>query len=274
VGTIAELRRKIQRKTANVYDTIFTRRVSIYITAAVAPLGVKPNQVSVIAVLVGLAACGLIALGSRTELLVGAALVHLYAVLDSVDGELARLTKNYSLKGLFIEDLSSYLMLNGVNLAIASYLYRTQGVLLPLWLAAFIAAFAHNAMPAARRSLLKSVMTRRPMGLRAGPAAGAPRRSTWMRAARLVIKDNLFHLMTIWATLATVLLVEVLASLRGPVLYAFYFFATGLVLKEVAIYVYLLRGGALEGELRKIYDAAATLPHPESHVDGRDLAEY
>ena len=35
---IRELRSRLQRKTSNVYDTLFTRRVSIYFTVVLARL--------------------------------------------------------------------------------------------------------------------------------------------------------------------------------------------------------------------------------------------
>ncbi|HKU44300.1 MAG TPA: CDP-alcohol phosphatidyltransferase family protein, partial [Polyangiales bacterium] len=98
---IAQLRPLIQRRTANVYDTWFTRRVSIYLTVLLAPLGVTPNQVSTCGALVGAGCCALLAFGDAAWLLFGVACLHLYAVLDSVDGELARWTKQFSLTGLF-----------------------------------------------------------------------------------------------------------------------------------------------------------------------------
>ena len=90
MGRIAELRKTVQRKTDNIYDTLFTRRVSVYLTAALASTGITANQVSVIGAVVGLGACAFIAFGSPALQLGGVALLHLYAVLDSVDGELAR----------------------------------------------------------------------------------------------------------------------------------------------------------------------------------------
>src|SRR5690606_11254956 len=98
----------------------------------------------------------------RDLLLVGVAMLHLYAILDSVDGELARLSARYSLAGLFIEDLSAYVMINAFNLAVAWRLYTDAHLAWPLVCAVLVTAFARNVMPVARRAILKSVLTRRP----------------------------------------------------------------------------------------------------------------
>lgn len=122
VGRIAELRARAQRHTRNVYDTYFTRRVSIYITAVLYVLGVSANAVSAFSMLVVIAACSLIGLGTGWQLYLGVACMHLFAVLDSVDGELARLRFQYSKVGQWLDNLSDDLVDNafvaGVGVAL------------------------------------------------------------------------------------------------------------------------------------------------------------
>jgi hypothetical protein len=160
-GRIRDLRSRAQRKTSNLYDTLVTRRVSIYVTALLLPLGVAPNAVSLLNTVLGLGAWALI--GFNVVPLAGVLLIHVYAVLDSVDGELARLTRRFSLKGLFLEDHSAYMMISGYWLAIGFYLWRTTGTLWLLPACVALIAFGRHAMPAARRALVKSIETGRPL---------------------------------------------------------------------------------------------------------------
>ena len=69
-------------------------------------------------------------------------LIHLYSVLDSVDGELARLRKQFSLTGLFLEDLSAFYVIVGFPLATATLVYRSGLGTLPLILGILYGAFA------------------------------------------------------------------------------------------------------------------------------------
>ena len=98
VPNIRELRAS-QRRTPSLYDTWFTRRVSVYVTALALLLGLTPNMVSTANLLVGMAAWVLIALDIHA--LGGVVLIHVYAILDSVDGEVARHTRCFSLRGCF-----------------------------------------------------------------------------------------------------------------------------------------------------------------------------
>jgi hypothetical protein len=242
VGRIAELRKQVQRKTSNLYDTLFTRRVSIYLTAALAPTGVTANQVSAVAAAVGLGACGLIAFGTPALQLGGVALIHLYAVLDSVDGELARLRRTFTLRGLFIEDLSAYAMINGFNLAVAWYLRRTGAGDWPLVAAVALAAFGRNAMPVARRVILNALAAGRPPRV-APPAPRPPGR------LRVLVEEQLLYQTNLWVVISTLIVVEIVAGRAAGVLPVFAFAVGGLLLKEAAVIVHLVRGDALEHRL-------------------------
>jgi phosphatidylglycerophosphate synthase len=239
-----------------VYDIAFTRRVSIYITVALARFKVTPNQVSALGALVGAASCALMAIGSPIQLLVGVALLHLYAVLDSVDGELARMTRTFSLVGLFVEDLSAYLMINAFNLAVAWRLYSDGALVWPLVGAVGIAAFGRNVMPVARRALLKSIMTRRP------PQPGRTAATTVSRSrVREFIHENAVHVTNHWMLVSTLLVLSVY-DLISTAITAFVF---GLVIglfacREMVALVVMLRQDRLERELSAIYAAASQPP--------------
>ncbi len=254
MSRIDDLRRRVQKKTSNVYDTLFTRRVSIYLTALLAPTKVTANHVSVVGAVVGLCACALIALGAPAAQVAGIALVHLYAVLDSVDGELARLRQTFSLKGLFIEDLSAYTMINAMNLAFAWVLHRDGHGVWPIVLAVAVAAFGRNAMPVARRAMMKSIESgRTPPAI--APAADRPEGGSRVRA---FIEEHVLHLTNIWVILTSFLLVEIVTGWRaGLVACAFAFFMAGLLAKEAAVVVHLSRGDNLERARRELEEQAA-----------------
>jgi phosphatidylglycerophosphate synthase len=271
---IRELRSRLQRKTSNVYDTLFTRRVSIYFTVVLARLGVSANAVSMFNVLVGLAACALIGFTTGPWLLLGVALVHLYAVLDSVDGELARLRESFSLKGLFLEDLSAYAMINGFQLAVGFYLARTQGALWPAALAIAMAAFGRNAMPVARRAILKSILTRRPVSpavaeKHARPSAEAATTSpSTLTRLRSIVQEHVLHYTYIWIILSSLVVVEQTFDLSRSrlVLVGFAFFSAGLVAKELGVVARYLLTDALESETLRVYEQARQIP--TGHADG------
>jgi hypothetical protein len=267
--SIAVLRRTIQRRTSNLYDTWFTRRVSVYVTYVLSRLGIGANPVSAAGLIVGVAACSAMAFGDDPLVrLLGVALVHLYAVLDSVDGELARLHRSFSLRGLFIEDLSAYTMINGFNLAIAISLWRTGQGSWPLVIAVAFVAFGRNAMPAARRAIMKSVATRRPVRESRAPvaASGGARRSI-----RAFVENHLLHYTNIWVVLSSLLAVDVLAGTRILV-YGFVAAMLGQWAREAAVLAQLLRGG-LDQQLLAVYRNATEMPGDPA-VDGLDLARY
>jgi hypothetical protein len=266
MGRIAELRTKAQRKTSNIYDTLFTRRVSIYITALLHPLGVSANVVSAVCFLAAITACCLLGFGTtRAQILGGVACVHLVAVLDSVDGELARLTRRFSLQGLFLEDLVAYTMIPGIFLAIGGYLYHSSDLVWPLGLAVVVAVFGRNAMQVARRAILKSIATRRPVAqMDAAPSAS----KTGVRA---FVEKHLLNYTNVWVTLTTLVVIELFARPKIPiVLYAFCFYAAAVLLKELIAIVMFAATGALDRELDHVYERARQLP--SEPVSGVDLA--
>jgi phosphatidylglycerophosphate synthase len=265
VSRIADLRARAQRKTGNLYDTWFTRRVSIYITAGLYVLGISANTVSAINCVAGIAACALIGLGDGPLLILGVGLVHLFAVLDSVDGELARLRQTFTIRGLFLEDLAAYTMINGMFLAVGGYLLRTQHVVWPLLGAVAVVAFGRNAMQVARRAILKSIATRRPV---VAPPAGSRSSS----AMRTFVEKSLLHYTNVWLVMTTAILVEELGGLHRTriVLYVSSAYAILVGLKELAVIATYARGDSLERQLLEVYRDAGTLPtEPRS---GDDLA--
>ena len=265
--SIRELR-SAQRNTGNLYDTVFTRRISVYVTSVFLRLGIRPNAVSLSNMAIGLSAWVLIAMG--THVLVGVVLIHVYAVLDSVDGELARVTRRFSLQGLYLEDHSAYLMISGYWLAMGVYLANGIGSPWPLWCCVALVAFGRSGMPAARRGLLKSIKTHRPLADGELNLASTRRPTELSGLLRFVFVDVL-HPANVWALSTTVLVLEhyfsddhwFLIALTGT-----YFLLS--IVRETSVFARFAFTGALDGELAALYDAAAH--HPATEIDPFILA--
>jgi phosphatidylglycerophosphate synthase len=89
-------------------DALINWRFSMRITRVLArrSLAVTPNQVTVAAIGVGLAAAFIASSGGHAALAIAGVLLELNSILDSVDGELARLRFQYSKLGQWLDNLS------------------------------------------------------------------------------------------------------------------------------------------------------------------------
>ena len=120
-------------------DALINWRFSMRITRALArrSLAVTPNHVTVVAILVGLTA-SLVASGRAgvhgwAQFAIAGVLLELNSILDSVDGELARLRFQYSKVGQWMDNLSDDIV---DNLFVASVGYALGGVWMWLGIAA------------------------------------------------------------------------------------------------------------------------------------------
>ncbi len=259
---VAAIRLGAQRKTANLYDTYFTRRVSAYLTAFLLPYRVSPNLVSAINIAIGATLCCLIAFGDRQVVLLGALMFHLYSVLDSVDGELARALGRCSLRGMFLENWSAYLQINGFSLGVGAYLLSAGGGVVPLALALFTAVFGRNAAPVMRRVVLEVLQKRAtaeppPVDPRAAapPATGSPRARCGGRTrVRRFVEESLLYQTNVWLVLSSLLVSEALFPAMAPwlVLPAFLFYSFGALLKEAGIVWLALATPYLDHEVSRV----------------------
>ena len=87
------------------FTTFFVSTWSRYLARWAGRRGFTPNQVTVLALCVGIAAAAAFATGERAGYIVGAALVYLSFVLDCVDGQLARYTRRYSKFGAYLDSV-------------------------------------------------------------------------------------------------------------------------------------------------------------------------
>ncbi len=89
-------------------DALINWRFSMRITRLLArgSLAITPNHVTVLAILVGLAAAALASRGTYVTVAIAGVLLEVNSILDSVDGELARLRFQYSKLGQWLDNLS------------------------------------------------------------------------------------------------------------------------------------------------------------------------
>lgn len=136
--------------TANVY-----RRISIYISWALIHTPITANQVTLSWLVSGTVGAGLIALGSERGVMAGALLIVLSALLDVIDGELARY-KGPSLRGAFFEDYNMYWLIRLLWLAVGIRLYTTSESVLLLVIGCLTAAGTNLGASVIRRIVLQS----------------------------------------------------------------------------------------------------------------------
>lgn len=116
-------------------DALVNWRFSMRITRVLArrSLAVTPNQVTVLAIVVGLGAALLASRGGYAGLALAGVLLEVNSILDSVDGELARLRFQYSNFGQWLDNVADDLVDNAF---IAGVGWALGGIWLPIALGA------------------------------------------------------------------------------------------------------------------------------------------
>ncbi|MEN9679892.1 MAG: hypothetical protein RLZ57_1021 [Actinomycetota bacterium] len=95
--------RLANRSTDGFYSVFFLRKISKLLTWTAVKLRMQPNQITVISFLIGVYAAYLFSLGTTTNYLFGAVLLQVSLIVDCVDGELARYTRNFSDLGAWLD---------------------------------------------------------------------------------------------------------------------------------------------------------------------------
>jgi phosphatidylglycerophosphate synthase len=124
-------------------DVYFFRRLGIVSAWGARALRLSPNAVSILAGLVG--ATGGALLASERYDWLGVLLIWLYGVLDSADGQLARLTGRTSEWGRVLDGVAGYVTHIAAYLAILARMRADGGTwwVVPLALAAGLATIVH-----------------------------------------------------------------------------------------------------------------------------------
>ena len=93
-----------------VLDLIFYRPLAFLFVKAIYPTNLTPNQISFIALAVGVIGGMLFSYGTHTASVAAAIMLILYDVLDCSDGQLARMKKNGTLTGRIVDGFSDYIV--------------------------------------------------------------------------------------------------------------------------------------------------------------------
>ena len=101
----AELRLSVKERD-DFFTTFFVSTWSPYVTRTAARLRLSPTAVTMISVLFAVAAAVLFGVGGRPALVAGAVLLYLGFVLDCVDGQLARYTRQFSAWGGWLDTMA------------------------------------------------------------------------------------------------------------------------------------------------------------------------
>ena len=103
------------------------RKISIYLSVPLAKLSVTPNQITVVWILLGLAADVGVGFSQHWIRVTAAAIFQLSYILDYVDGEVARLQGRTSKRGLFLDLSGHCLIKTGVFLGIGYRVVASTG---------------------------------------------------------------------------------------------------------------------------------------------------
>ncbi len=87
-------------------DALFNRHFSLRITRLLAHTPVTPNQITIVALLIGLAAALLLVIGTSAAVIGAGGLIVLQSIVDSCDGELARLRFQFSALGQWLDNVA------------------------------------------------------------------------------------------------------------------------------------------------------------------------
>ncbi|GLY26282.1 DUF5941 domain-containing protein [Micromonospora sp. NBRC 101691] len=101
----AELRLSVKERD-DFFTTYFVSTWSPYVTKLCARLGLTPTGVTMISVLFAVVAAVLFGVGGRPALVAGGVLLYLGFMLDCVDGQLARYTRNFSPWGGWLDTMA------------------------------------------------------------------------------------------------------------------------------------------------------------------------
>ena len=130
-----QLIRRMNKSFEGPVDALINWRFSMRITRVLShrSLAVTPNHITIVAILVGLCASMLVSRGTYLTVALAGVLLEVNSILDSCDGELARLRFQYSKLGQWLDNLSDDIV---DNLFIAAAGYGLGGIWFPLGCAA------------------------------------------------------------------------------------------------------------------------------------------
>ncbi len=136
--------RRMNKAHEGPVDALINWRFSMRVTRALShrSLAVTPNHVTIAAIAIGLTAAALAVHGGYAFLALAGVLLEINSILDSVDGELARLRYQYSKLGQWLDNLSDDIVDNAF---VAATGYALGGVWMWIGFAAAGGRLVHSA---------------------------------------------------------------------------------------------------------------------------------
>lgn len=119
-----------KRKKDPILSRLFYRRVSFYIAAICANLGISANTVSYFSGIVGVVACVCFIPDIFWMHILGALLINVWLILDCTDGNLARSVKSQPF-GEFADGISSYILVGLMCTTMSFSVYFDGGLFVP-----------------------------------------------------------------------------------------------------------------------------------------------
>jgi hypothetical protein len=106
-----DFKRKVKEdeKTKSFYGYYINRNISPLITKLFMLTPITANQVTILMIIVGLAAAVLFGFGIKSYAIIASILLILQHTLDAVDGEVARYKNQCSLRGKYLDIIAHYL---------------------------------------------------------------------------------------------------------------------------------------------------------------------
>jgi len=120
---------KRKKQMSSLWARVFSRPISFVITYFLINLGVQANTVSFASILCALTSCVLISIDSFALRITGVVLFALWHVLDCVDGNIARVKKELSIRGEYIDAISGYTASSFIYFAIGIAAFNTSTLL-------------------------------------------------------------------------------------------------------------------------------------------------
>ncbi|MET9337053.1 MULTISPECIES: CDP-alcohol phosphatidyltransferase family protein [unclassified Nonomuraea] len=169
--------------------SLYMRKLSIYVTWALAKTPITPNQTTGLMIVTGLVAGAVLALPGLAAAVASFLLVQLYLLFDCSDGELARWTRRTSITGVYLDRVGHYFC----EAALLIGLGFRASTTLPDWYTVLGVAAALGAILIKAETDLVDVARAR-SGLPAATESSAGQfRSGLMGLARRVIGATKFH---------------------------------------------------------------------------------
>jgi phosphatidylglycerophosphate synthase len=217
--SVAELRAKAQpemtmerRNGEHWAGLLYMRKLSIYVTWALAKTRISPNQVTGLMIVSGLLAGVVLALPGLAAAIGAALLIQLYLLLDCSDGELARWTGRTSITGVYLDRVGHYFAEAALLIGLGFRASETM----PDWYTVLGFAAALGAILIKSETDLVDVARARSGLVAASEASAAQFQSAKIRMARRAAAALRFHRVIQAVELSLIVVVAAVLDLWFP----------------------------------------------------------